>query len=84
MRCKGHVRTRSHPEGSIAESYLFDESLTFCSRYLHGETRFNRKKRNDDGLNVDLINTTPFFHKTWLQAHIYVLFNYDHIEPYLK
>ena len=44
MRCKGHVRTRSHPEGSIAESYLFDESLTFCSRYLHGETRFNRKK----------------------------------------
>lgn len=58
------------------------------------------KKRNDDGLNVDLINTTPFFHnigrglvgkrsvtldhKTWLQAHRYVLFNYDHIEPYLK
>jgi hypothetical protein len=100
MRCKGYVRTRSHPEGSIAESYLFDESLTFWSRYLHGETRFNQKKRNDDGLDVDLINTTPFFHnegrglvgkhsvtldhKTWLQAHRYVLFNYDHIEPYLK
>ena len=44
MRCKGHVRTRSHPEGSITESYLFDESLTFCSRYLPGEARFNRKK----------------------------------------
>jgi hypothetical protein len=51
-------------------------------------------------LDDDLINTTPFFHnvgrglvgkhsvtldhKTWLQAHRYVLFNYDHIEPYLK
>jgi hypothetical protein len=28
MRCKGHVRTRSHLEGSIVESYLLDESLT--------------------------------------------------------
>lgn len=30
MRLKGYVRTRSHPEGSIAESYIFDESLTFA------------------------------------------------------
>ncbi|XP_040376261.1 uncharacterized protein LOC102713149 isoform X3 [Oryza brachyantha] len=50
MRLKGYVRTRSHPEGSIAESYIFDESLTFCSQYLHGcETRYTRKARNDDG-----------------------------------
>lgn len=100
MRCKGYVRTRSHPKGSIAESYLFDESLTFCSRYLHGVTRFTRRVRNDEGLPMEVQSTTPFFrnigrglagkccvaldHKTWLQAHRYVLFNYDNIDPYLK
>jgi hypothetical protein len=33
---KNMVHTRSHPEGSIAEGYILDESMTFCSRYLHG------------------------------------------------
>ncbi|GJS62682.1 hypothetical protein Tco_0657466 [Tanacetum coccineum] len=40
------------PEGSIAEGYVAEEALTFCSRYLKDdvETRFNRPGRNDDGL----------------------------------
>lgn len=43
------MRNRSRPEGSIAEGYLADECLTFCSRYLDGiETRFSRPVRNDD------------------------------------
>lgn len=99
MKLKGFVRTKSHPEGSIAEGYVFDESLTFCSRYLHGcETRFNRKCRND-ALETN-VSTMPFFtnkgrflagkhivtldHKSWLQAHRYVLFNYDNIDSYLR
>lgn len=99
MRCKSFVRTRSHPEGSIAEGYIFDETLTFCSRYLHGETRFNRQVRNDEGLGNEIDSTLTFHNtgrglvgrclvsldkKTWLQAHRYVLFNSDIIEPYLK
>lgn len=99
MRCKGYVRTKIHPEGSIAEGYLFDESLTFCSRYLHGETRFNRPVRNDDGQSREIYSSTPYFcigrglvgkcsmnldYKTWLQAHRYVLFNYDNIQPFLE
>ena len=98
-KLKGHVHTRSHVEGSIAEGYLFDESLTFCSHYLDDESRLNRA-RNDGGLDMEVDDTTPFFHnigrglagkcmvmldnKTWLQAHRYVLFNYDNIEPYLE
>ncbi|GKD88333.1 hypothetical protein Tco_1363840, partial [Tanacetum coccineum] len=37
---------------SIAEGYVSEEALTFCSRYLKDdvETRFNRLGRNDDGL----------------------------------
>ena len=46
---KQYVRNRACPEGSIAEAYVVNEALTFCSMYLRGvETRFNRLERNDD------------------------------------
>ena len=31
---KHFVRDRAKPEGSIAEAYVVEEALTFCSRYL--------------------------------------------------
>ncbi|XP_062006028.1 uncharacterized protein LOC133723227 [Rosa rugosa] len=31
---KGYVRNRFHPEGCIAESYLGEESIEFCSEFL--------------------------------------------------
>lgn len=44
------IRNKAHPEGSIAEGYLADECLIFCSRYLNQiETKFNREERNYDG-----------------------------------
>jgi len=40
---KGYVRNTARPEGSIAEAYIANEALTFCSRYMeHAITRFNR------------------------------------------
>ena len=46
---KGYVHNNAHPEGPMAEAYIADECLTFCSRYLHrAETRFNRLDRNED------------------------------------
>ena len=36
VRLKGYVRNRAHPEGSIAEGYIADECLTFCSRFIRG------------------------------------------------
>ena len=43
---KTFVRNKAKPEGSIAEGYLAEESLTFCSRYIEDiETRFNRPRR---------------------------------------
>ncbi|GJR16171.1 Myc-type, basic helix-loop-helix domain-containing protein [Tanacetum coccineum] len=46
------MSNKAKPEGSIAEGYVSEEALTFCSRYLKDdvETRFNRLGRNDDGL----------------------------------
>ncbi|XP_073301900.1 uncharacterized protein [Primulina huaijiensis] len=47
---KSYVRNRSKPEGSIAEGYLAEECLTFCSFYLadYVETKFNQSTRNDE------------------------------------
>jgi hypothetical protein len=43
------VRNRAGPEGSIAECYLADEMLTFCSKYLeNAPIVHNRPQRNPD------------------------------------
>ncbi|GJR90026.1 hypothetical protein Tco_0214037 [Tanacetum coccineum] len=50
-KLKNYVRNKAKPEGSMAEGYVAEEALTFCSCYLKDvETRFNRPGRNDDGL----------------------------------
>ncbi|XP_057760478.1 uncharacterized protein LOC130980854 [Arachis stenosperma] len=49
---KSYVRNKAKSEGSIAEGYVAEEALTFCSRYLEGiEIRFNRLPRVDDRLD---------------------------------
>lgn len=47
-KLKCYVRNRSRPEASIAEGYLVEEALTFCSRYMNEnvDTRLNRPTRN--------------------------------------
>ncbi|XP_029130648.1 uncharacterized protein LOC114917000 [Cajanus cajan] len=46
---KSFVRNKARPEGSIAEGYLMEEILTYCSRYLDDiETKWNRIGRVDD------------------------------------
>lgn len=48
-RYKRYVRNKARPEGSIAECYIADECLTFCSMYLRDiETRWNRDERSAD------------------------------------
>lgn len=49
-KLKSYVRNKAHPEGSIAEGYIAEECLTFCSRYLDRvETKFNQPERNFEG-----------------------------------
>ncbi|CAH1426151.1 unnamed protein product [Lactuca virosa] len=49
LTLKSYVHNRAHPEGSIVEGYLAQESVIFCSRCLSGvETIFTRPIRNDD------------------------------------
>ncbi|CAL5392592.1 unnamed protein product [Camellia sinensis] len=49
MTLKSYMCNRSHPEGSIAQGYLVEECMTFCSRYLHDvESKLHRPLRNCD------------------------------------
>lgn len=82
QRLKSYVRNRAHPEGSIAEGYMAEECLTFCSRYLDSvETVFNRPSRNVEDASGSITNF-ELDQKSWTQAHRYVLFNSDEIIPY--
>ena len=50
---KSYVWNKSRPEGSIAEGYLIEECLTFCSRYMHEgvKTRLNKGAEDVDVLD---------------------------------
>ncbi|XP_060183024.1 uncharacterized protein LOC132612978 [Lycium barbarum] len=63
---KGFVRNRSNPEGSIAESFLAEECLTFCSRYLHDgvKTRFSRYQTEDEDVQTKGNDFSHIFPKT--------------------
>ncbi|XP_028076512.1 uncharacterized protein LOC114278612 isoform X2 [Camellia sinensis] len=92
MTLKSYMRNQSHPEGSIAQGYLVEECMTFCSRYLHDvESKLHQPLRNCDvndnpeilmgralgkGKGFVLDNTT------WVQAHRYMLFNIAAVVPY--
>lgn len=97
---KSYVRNRSKPEGSIAEGYLAEECLLFCSLYLSPdiETRHNRTSRNyDDGGSEDVL---PIFSmpgrpvggtrikvlelETLTIAHTYVLFNCGEVDEFIN
>ncbi|XP_035845905.1 uncharacterized protein LOC110943758 [Helianthus annuus] len=48
-KLKNYVKNPARPEGCIAECYVFEEALTFCSMYFKDvQTKFNRPDRNDD------------------------------------
>lgn len=83
-KLKSYVRNRSKPEGSIAEGYLAEECITFCSRFLLCEeakenTDFGRcptnvtyhigTRRNKDGKVFQLEDSE------WKACHTYTLFN---------
>ncbi|XP_026430326.1 uncharacterized protein LOC113326872 [Papaver somniferum] len=48
-KLKSYVRNKACSEGSMAEAYLIDECITFCTRYLNSVvTKFNKLERNED------------------------------------
>jgi hypothetical protein len=58
-KLKSYVCNKTNPEASIANSFLADECVVFCSRYIGGfSTKHNKSSRNDD--SVDQTESTLF------------------------
>ena len=99
-KLKSYCRNKCYPEGSIIEGYLAEECMTFYSRYLEDvETRLNKPSRNAGPNDHNLADTYLFQSYgeaigkveiaelddiSWIQAHRYVLFHHDSIEPLRK
>jgi hypothetical protein len=94
---KGYVRNRNRPEGCIAECYIAEEAVEFCSEYLSGvETIGIPAVRNNTTNNAASLNLItegrPILGGTlvdvdnamWSQAHFYVLQNTAEVEPYIE
>ncbi|KAF7126990.1 hypothetical protein RHSIM_Rhsim11G0013600 [Rhododendron simsii] len=89
LTLKKYVRNMSHPEGSIAEGYLTEQCLTFCTRYLQlhdVETKLSRPIQNYDGEHGGRgLGKGKLFeldNVAWVQAHRYVLANSDVVAPF--
>ncbi|KAM6552349.1 hypothetical protein CsatB_002157 [Cannabis sativa] len=97
-KLKNYVRNKARPEGSIAEGYVIDEALTFCSMYFKGvHTKFNCPERNEDAPSVSRYLTvyksqcrplgkqtiTTLDEKTRKRAEWYILQNSSEIDPYM-
>ena len=94
---KGYVCNKACPEGSIAEGYITDESLTFCSMYLHDvENLFSRPERNYDA-DVTSVQLSVFAQRVrpcggyklvkWSETDLepakwYILDNCVEVQPY--
>ena len=61
-KLKSYVRNKACPEGSIAEGYIDNECLNFCSLYYNNmETIWNRPERNYNLHVHNLENTVSIF-----------------------
>ncbi|CAD6253099.1 unnamed protein product [Miscanthus lutarioriparius] len=98
VQLKALVKNRAQPEGSIAEGYCMEECMTFCSRFLDGDTHFNRPVRNPEpsgnmkdmymfesaGEPIGKATVSHFDSQLLIQAHRYMLQHCDELEEFRK
>ncbi|XP_075514168.1 uncharacterized protein LOC142549218 isoform X2 [Primulina tabacum] len=89
---KGFVKNRARPEGCIAECYLAEERMIFCSAYIKKASIIGvRSNRNDDlenglveGRSISKGKEKILEDHVLQAAHRYVLFNTAEVKPYLQ
>ncbi|XP_073121628.1 uncharacterized protein [Henckelia pumila] len=89
---KGYVKNRARPEGCIAECYLADERMRFCSAYIKNAASIGVRSNRNEDLENGLVEGRPIsqgkekiLEDNVLQAaHRYVLFNTAEVESYLQ
>ena len=73
---KGYVRNKAQPEGSIAEGYILEEWMTFCSRFVDGmPTKLSRSEHHEDGgtdqpsTGISIMSTVDYSKKGFFVNH---------------
>ena len=90
---KEYVRNTARPEGCIAESYLVEECMRFCSEFLKNTTSVEEKlDRNTDYESQSILDGRPISAATSINlsemektmAHLAVIQNMSVVEPYVE
>ncbi|KAF7152180.1 hypothetical protein RHSIM_Rhsim01G0163400 [Rhododendron simsii] len=89
---KQSVGNHARPEGCIAERFLVEECITFCSRHMKSMETTNMGPHNQDfesdvileGRPISAATSNTLTDEVLESAHRYVLFNTAIVEPYLE
>src|ERR1044072_7518203 len=85
---KGYVKNRSRPEGCIAERYIVEEAIEYCTDYLSDVEYIGLPKSRHtgrttgEGIGKEKLITIS--HTERDKAHLYVLLNTPEVEPYVE
>jgi hypothetical protein len=89
---KSYVRNKTHPEGCIAENYIAEEAIEFCSEYQKGLDaignplgRYQKSHDKEDvGAPIKGGKSHSINQQLWEQVHRYVLANVPEVQPYKR
>ncbi|KAI5312760.1 hypothetical protein L3X38_041934 [Prunus dulcis] len=83
---KGHVQNRTRPEGCIAERYIAEEAVEFCTEHLSDVSTVGVPSSQKMGVSKALSSCTLSLADRDLlnQAHLYVLENTEEVLPYIE
>ncbi|CAL9020284.1 unnamed protein product [Prunus brigantina] len=83
---KGYVQNRTRPEGCIAERYIAEEAVEFCTEHLSDVSTVGVPSSQKMGVSKPLLGCTVSVVDRDLlnQAHLYVLENTEEVLPYIE
>ncbi|CAL9011480.1 unnamed protein product [Prunus brigantina] len=82
---KGYTQNRIRPEGCIAERYIAEEAVEFCTEYLSDVSTVGVPSSQKMGVSKPLSGcTVSLFDRDLLnQTHLYILENTEEVLPYI-
>ncbi|KAI5317472.1 hypothetical protein L3X38_037179 [Prunus dulcis] len=83
---KGYVQNRTRPEGCIAERYIAEEEVEFCTQHLSDVSTVGVPSSQKMGVSKPLSGCTVSVVDQDLlnEAHLYVLENTEEVLPYIE
>ncbi|KAI5322427.1 hypothetical protein L3X38_031499 [Prunus dulcis] len=83
---KGYVQNRTRPEGCIAERYIAEEAVEFCTQHLSDVSTVGVSSSQKMGVSKPLSGCTVSVVDQDLlnQTHLYVLENTEEVLPYIE